>query len=315
MSSRTEPAAGVQLSRTAWHREAGRARRRENGRAYLLISVALLITGTLVLYPSAHSLVGSVFANQLGEADHPFVGLDNYRTVLTDRGFRTALINTFGYLVALSVLLFGIGLALATWLRALTGRVRTVAVAVIILPWAVPGTISGSLWALILNPTGSGLLNSALTQLGLIDTNVTWIHDPRIGTLMIGLMVAWSASPFAAIIFLAGLEGIPRELYESARVDRASQWQQFRSITLPLLRPAMALVALTGALSAIGLYDQVFVLVGNDPQRITLTGQVYLSAFQDFDFGFGYAASVLATGLSAFFAFVYLKFLYREVEY
>lgn len=312
MSSQTVRAAG--LRRTGVPARAA-ARRRENRRAYLLISVALLIIGSLVLYPSAHSLVGSFFANQLGEADHSFVGVANYRRVLTDSGFRTALTNTFGYLVALSILLFGIGLGLATWLRALSGRVRTVAITLVILPWAVPGTISGALWALILNPTGSGLLNSVLTKLGLISTNVTWIHDPRIGTLMIGVMVAWSAAPFAAIILLAGLEGIPQELYESAEVDRATRWQQFRHITLPLLRPAIALVALTGALSAIGLYDQVFVLVGNDPQRITLTGQIYLSAFQDFDFGFGYAASVLATVLSALFAFGYLKFVYREVEY
>jgi len=315
VSSQTARATSWRQSRASTSRSAGSARRRENRRGYLLISMALLIIGTLVLYPSAHSLVGSFFANQLGEVDHPFVGFANYRTVLSDAGFRTALANTFGYLVALSVLLFVIGLGLATWLRALSGRVRTAAITVVILPWAVPGTISGSLWALILNPTGAGLLNSVLTRLGLISTNITWIHDPRIGTLMIGVMVAWSAAPFAAIIFLAGLEGIPRELYESARVDRAGRWQQFHSITLPLLRPAMALVALNGALSAIGLYDQVFVLVGNDPERITLTGQVYLSAFQDFDFGFGYAASVLATALSALFAFGYLKFLYREVEF
>jgi ABC-type sugar transport system permease subunit len=289
--------------------------RRLDRRGYLLVSAAFLIIGALVLYPSAQSFVGSFFRYELGDPEHPFVGLDNYLTVLTDQGFLTALTNTVGYLIAISVLLFVSGMVIAVWLQRLRGKTRAVAVTLVVLPWAVPGTISGSLWSLILMPTTSGLLNSVLISAGLIHDPISWIQTPAGGTFFIGLMVVWSGAPFAAIILLAGLEGIPQELYEASTVDGATGVQRFFTITLPLLRPAMALVALSGALSAIGLYDQVFVLVGNDPARITLTGQVYLSAFQDFSFGFGYAASVIATLLSALFAWLYLRFIYRDVEY
>jgi ABC-type sugar transport system permease subunit len=98
-------------------------------------------------------------------------------------------------------------------------------------------------------------------------------------------------------------------------VDGANRLKQFVSITLPLLRPAIAIVLLNGAVLAIGLFDQVYVLVGLDPSRITIAGQMYLYAFRDFNFGFGFAASVIATAITAAISLVYLKLVYREEEY
>ncbi|MGN6741978.1 MAG: carbohydrate ABC transporter permease [Amnibacterium sp.] len=108
---------------------------------------------------------------------------------------------------------------------------------------------------------------------------------------------------------------MPREIYEQSLVDGATRSRQFASITLPLLRPALAIVLLNAAVLAIGLFDQVYVLVGLDPEKITIAGSMYLYAFRDFNFGLGFAASVVATAITAAISLVYLKVVYREEEY
>ncbi|MBO0810639.1 MAG: sugar ABC transporter permease [Microlunatus sp.] len=115
-----------------------------------------------------------------------------------------------------------------------------------ILPWAVPGAVSGILWSFILNPTGSGLLNSVLKSVGLISSYQAWLNKPVAGIIAIGLTAAWSGVPLGVIILLAGLEAVPKDIYEQSTVDGASLIQQFFLITLPLLRPAIAIVLLNG---------------------------------------------------------------------
>ena len=160
--------------------------------------------------------------------------------------------------------------------------------------------------------TALGLLFSGASMLlGGLSRSITLIA----GILVIAVTVAWSATPLGVIILLAGLEGIPRDLYEQSLIDGANRIKQFTSITLPLLRPAIAIVLLNGAVVSIGLFDQVYVLVGLDQSKVTLGGQIYVYAFRDFNFGFGYAASVIATLITAAISVVYLKLIYREEEY
>ncbi len=290
-------------------------RRRIDRLGLLLVAPSALVIVVLVLFPSSRSVFGSLHRYDLTDPNHGLNGVQNYRSILTDSDFQQSLRNTAGYFVVVSVLVLVIGIVMALWLQSLRGVVRAVALTVVVLPWAVPGTVSGVLWSFILNPTRTGLLNSVLKSLHLIGSYQAWLNKPVAGVFVIAITVAWSATPLGVVILLAGLEGIPRELYEQSLIDGANRIKQFTSITLPLLRPAIAIVLLTGAVLSIGLFDQVYVLVGLDPSKVTIAGQIYVYAFRDFNFGFGYAASVIATLITAAISLVYLKLIYREEEY
>lgn len=292
-----------------------RSRRRVNRLGLALVAPAFAVIAVLVLYPSISSIVGSFQRYELTDPNRSFSGFRNYVEVLTDPAFLQSLANTAGYFVVITLAVLLMGLATALWLQSLRGVWRAVALTVVVLPWAVPGTVAGVLWSFILNPTGAGLLNSVLKSLNLISGYQAWLNMPLAGIVVIGLTVAWSAAPLGVVVLLAGLEGIPREIYEQSLVDGAGRAKQFVSITLPLLRPALAIVLLNGAVLSIGLFDQVYVLVGLDPQKITVAGSMYLYAFRDFNFGFGFAASVIATAITAAISLVYLGLVYREEEY
>lgn len=297
----------------SFHRSA--TRRRVDRLGLLLVAPSALFIALLVLYPSIRSVIGSFQRYELTNPDRTFNGVQNYDSVLADTTFQQSLLNTAGYFVVVTVCVLLMGLVMALWLQSLHGVGRAIALTVIILPWSVPGAVAGVLWSFILNPTGTGLLNSVLKSLHLIGSYQAWLNMPVVGIVVIALTVAWSAAPLGVIILLAGLEGIPREIYEQSLVDGANRLKQFTSITLPLLRPAIAIVLLNSAVLSIGLFDQVYVLVGLDPSRITIAGQIYLYAFRDFNFGFGFAASVIATLMTAAVSLVYLKLVYREEEY
>lgn len=294
----------------------GRGRGRQTDLlGWLLVAPAGIVILVLVLYPTAISLIGSLQHYSLTDQDRSFIGLENYVDVLKDTAFQRSAVTTAMYFLAISVGVIVVGLGMALWLQTLKGRVRGLALCVIILPWAVPGTVSGLLWSFIFTPTGSGLLNSTLTSLRLIGGSQAWLNMPTLGPILIALTVVWGGAPLGVVIFLAALEGIPRDLYSQSLIDGAGPARQFWSISLPLLRPAMGIVLLNGATLAIGLFDQVYVLVGIDPSKMTIAGSMYLYAFRDFDFGLGYAAAVIAALITTLVAVVYLKGLYREVEY
>lgn len=281
----------------------------------LLVTPALAVIAILVIYPSVASIVGSFRRYQLTSQDHHFIGLNNYTTTLGNPSFRQTLLVTAEYFVVISIGVTVLGLVAALWIQSLRGWRRATALTIVVLPWAVPGSIAGLLWLFILNPTGSGLLNSILKSLHVISDYHVWLSEPVTSTIVIGLTVVWSATPLGVVILLAGLEGIPSDIYEQSAVDGATGVRRFVQITLPLLRPALAIVLLNGAVLAIGLFDQIFVLVGLDPTKITLTGQIYLYAFRDFNFGYAFALSVVATAITSFVSVLYLKTIYREVEY
>lgn len=288
--------------------------RRIDRQGYLLVGPAIAITLVLLLYPAVRSVIDSFRHYDLTDPDQGFAGLSNYSTVLTDPDFQRAILNTAGYLVVATACALVFGLVIALWLQRL-GRFRMVALTLVILPWAVPGTVAGALWSLIFNGTSSGLLNSVLETLGLIETNQAWLVKPYVGILFLALSFIWSMVPISVVILLAALEAVPRQLYEAAAVDGSSPIRTFFSITVPLLRPSIAIVLLNAGVMSIGLFDQIFVLAGSDPERMTAIGQVYLYAFRDFDLGLGLAASVLATMATMLLSAFYLRYVYREVAY
>jgi multiple sugar transport system permease protein len=286
---------------------------RRRGTLVLLLAPAFLIIGVLVLYPLGVSLWNSVHEDNALVFTHQFTGGRNYTLVLHDPAFLQAAMNTLGYLVVVTLGALVLGLGMAFFLHNVA-RFRAVALAIIVLPWAVPGIVTGALWSFIFNPV-NGLLNGVLQWLGVINSPHIWLEGRLTGIFFISLTLIWQITPICAVIFLAGLESIPRELYEEASVEGASAFDTLRLITLPLLRPSLAIGLLQASVLAIGIFDQIVVLAGYAPGSISVVMQLYLYAFRDFNFGLGMAASMIVTAGTLLVSLVYIKGVYREVSY
>jgi ABC-type sugar transport system permease subunit len=267
----------------------------------------------LVLYPLGVSLWDSLHEDNALVFTHQFTGMRNYSAVVHDPAFLQAGLNTLGYLVIVTVGALLLGLGMAFFLHNIA-RFRAVFLAIIVLPWAVPGIVTGALWSFIFNPV-NGLLNGLLQWMGVIHQPQVWLEGRFTGIFFISLTLIWQITPICAVIFLAGLESIPAELYEEAAVEGASAFGRLRRITLPLLRPSLAIGLLQASVLAIGIFDQIVVLAGYAPGSISVVMQVYLYAFRNFNFGLGMAASMIVTLSTLLVSLVYIKGVYREVNY
>jgi multiple sugar transport system permease protein len=272
----------------------------------------IVVIAGLNLLPLGFSIRDSLHHDSLLSQDHSYLGLKNYVGVLQDPAFQNAFQNTLEYLVLTVVLVLGFSVPIALWLQGVRRR-RGLVIALVLLPWAVPGTVNGELWALIFKPT-NGLLNGLLLKLHLIHTNVIWLQGAK-ALPVVTLTLVWQTVPIAALIVLAGLEYIPQELSEQARVDGAGSIRILRSITLPLLRPAIAITTVVSSIAAVGIFDQIYVLNGNAPTTISVVQQTYLYAFKVLDLGYAVSAAMIATVASVVISLVVLRVVYREVEF
>jgi len=219
-----------------------------------------------------------------------WVGLYNFAALAADPAWWEAVVNTLRF-AALSVSLeLGLGLGVALVLRrAFPGN--SVLRAVVLLPWAIPNVVSARMWAWMAHDV-YGVLNDLLLRAHLIAQPVPWLADAGTALAVIVTADVWKTTPFVALLLLAGLQAIPAGLYEAARVDGAGPWRCFRHVTLPLLRPAIAVALVFRLLDALRVFDVVYVLTGSS--HTTATVSVYarqqLIDFQDF--GYGSAASL-----------------------
>lgn len=280
-----------------------------------MVAPAVVIIAGLVLYPLFLSLVTSLRVdNVLFPGVHRFIGLTNYQNVLSDPSFQLAVRNTAIYFLAGSFGVLTGSLIIAMWLHNLSLKWRGFFLTVVILPWAVPGVVTGLLWSFIYNPT-TGLLNAILLDLHVINHDIVWLNHPGLNLLLIVIALLWQILPLTSVILLAGLESIPPSIYEAARVDGCHPWHAFTHITLPLIRPALAIAMVQTAVLTIGVFDQVYVLTGYDPSTKSVIIQTYLYAFQNLNLGQGISAAMLVTLGITVVGFIYLRFLYREVSY
>jgi len=288
-------------------------RRRGQVRPYVFITPLSLVLGVLVLYPLLLSLIDSVRVDNLLMSSNRFVGVANYVAVLRDPEFVSASIHTLGYFAFATVGAMAVGGAMAFWLHGLTRRARAGALVLVMVPWAVPGTVTGALWSFIYNPT-SGLLNGLLVGAGILRHPIVWIEGTK-GIVFISIALVWQVAPIVTILLLAALESIPGEIFEQAALDGAVSLKRFRHISIPLLLPAVAICLVETGILGLGAFDQVVVLSAYAPATLSVVMKIYQYAFTNLNFGEGIASSVLLTGGTLLISVIYLKAVYREVEY
>jgi multiple sugar transport system permease protein len=227
---------------------------------------------------------------------HEFVGVANYIRLAEDSRFWSACGTTL-YFTTVSVtaeLALGLGLALLLDQGARNGGPAWSRV-LILIPWAIPTVVSARMWEWLYHGE-YGLLNYLLVRTGLIAEPVNWLGDPTWAIHGAILMDVWKTTPFAAVLLLAGLQAIPRELSQAARVDGADAWTIFSRITLPLLLPIIVIVLIFRTMDAFRVFDAVYVLTGGGPGNSTETLSIYAykALFQTLQFGYG---SALATAM------------------
>jgi multiple sugar transport system permease protein len=262
----------------------------------ILLTPAFLFVACLALYPIGRVIWLSFFTQNLGTELQPqFSGTDNYVRLVNDGHYLTALRTSAVFTVLAVSAELVLGMALALLLNE-SFKGRGLARAAALVPWALPPAVLALAWKWVFNDQ-FGVFNDLLLRLHVIDQPIAWLGKP--GTALFSLLIAdvWKTTPFMTILLLAGLQNIPRGLYEAARMDGARAVASFRYITLPLLVPSIALALLFRSLQSFGIFDLPFVMTGGGPGGATETVAIYTysTCLRYLDFGYGSAMIVGTT--------------------
>jgi trehalose/maltose transport system permease protein len=233
-----------------------------------------------------------------------FVGVLNYYYLLQDPDWWNAVWNTLVFTAVSLTVETILGLAIALALNA-HFRGRGLLRAAVLIPWAIPTVVSAQMWNWMYHDV-FGVINHALMGLGLISTPIAWTASPDTALLAVILVDIWKTTPFMALLLLAGLQMLPQECYESARVDGVHPVKVFLKVTLPLLKPALMVAIIFRALDALRIFDLIYVMNGNnkDTMSMSVYARQQLVDFQDV--GYGSAAATLLFLIIALFTVIYL---------
>jgi ABC-type sugar transport system permease subunit len=304
-----------------------RARLSESLFAWLLILPAILAIVLIVVFPLAYSLWMSFADVNLLRTTGPalevfgvriplfrFVGLKNYARLLEDPLYWSSLWRTLYFVAAFVVeaTLVGLGMALVLQER-FAGR--PLMRSVLLIPWSLSRVVVGLLWIGILDRE-FGALNGLLHNAGLIENYVSFFKDGFSALNVLVSVYMWNQAPFATILFLAGMQSIPEELYMAAEADGAGYWQRFRHVTLPALRGILFLVLVVSTVNGFLMLDLIFVLTMGGPasDTTTISWLGYQTAFSFFKFGPGTAVLYTLTAMCLILTFVYHRLLNRSPD-
>ncbi|MYN06746.1 carbohydrate ABC transporter permease [Pseudoduganella aquatica] len=277
---------------------------------YLFLLPACGIVGMFVIYPALQAIALS-FTSFNMITPPAFAGLANYRTLWEDPFFWSALRNTLLYLALVVPVLVTLPIFLAMLVnRALPGI--TLFRAALYLPAITSLVISGLIWKWVYEE--KGILNYFLLATGLTDNPVAFLTDPAHALFSVMAVTVWGGMGYYMVIYLAGLQSIPRHLYEVAEVEGVSKWQQTLHITIPLLKPSVAVVTVMSSISAMKVFEEVYVMTQGGPldSSKTLVYYIYQSAFEEFDMGYASAIGVVLFGITLVFSLINLRLLGRK---
>jgi ABC-type sugar transport system permease subunit len=275
----------------------------------------LLILAWPVLYAGWLSL-HDVSLRHLRTGEFPFAGLANYARLFGDEIFWLTLRNTVvfvGVSVALEVV---IALAVALIIDDDRVRLSRVTRVLLLVPWGVPPVVNGLLWAFIFN-TQYGYLNRALLAVGVIGEPVNWLGHPQLAMGAVIAAYVWRTTPFNILLYHAGMRGIPRDYYEAAEVDGASGWRKRWHITLPLLRPIIAVSLILRTTFGFMVFDEIFAITQGGPGNATWVAAwyTYRAAFQPpFNVGLGAASAWVMALILAVAGVAYVRMVGRRLE-
>lgn len=276
---------------------------------FAYLSPTILLLAVLSLLPIGMVFYYSMMSNVIMEKNPLFVGLDNYGELLGDDVFREAIGNTL-YFTGMSVvfhLLLGLSFALLLNTKLLHPLTRALFRVIYVLPWVFTATIIAILWRLMLNP--NGIINYLLLWSELASTKIEWLSSKQIALHAVTFINIWAGYPFYMVSLLAGLQGIPDQLYEAGTMDGATGPQLFRYITLPQLRPIILSLAMLDFIWTMHQFTLIWMTTGGGPIHVTemLSTFTYKLAFSSYKFSHASASAFIILALSMFVAFFYVR--------
>jgi multiple sugar transport system permease protein len=276
----------------------------------LIPTVGLLFI--LNIFPFVYSVIVSFTSYNTFGKSTGFAGFDNYLHIFQDIKFWTSLGITVLYtvLVVSIEMVIGLTMALLLWKEAkFQGILRWV----LIIPMMLSPLLVGIIWRLMLN-TDMGIINYMLEGLGF--SRINWTGEPLLAFLSVVLVDVWQWTPMCFLIILAGLQSLPQDPYEAARIDGASRTQIFRDITLPLLKPVLLVALLIRSMDAFRIFDQIFVITQGGPGQATETISLlmYKTAYKFSQFGIASAGLFIVMVLTVWFSKALIKRLNNQLE-
>lgn len=278
--------------------------------AWLFLAPYLIFYSWFMLYPIIKGFIISLFEWTIGN-ERTFVGLGNYKTMFQDSFFWEALRNTLYFVIISTPTLVVTGILLALIVNARlkgTGFLRSA----FFLPHILSISVTSSIWVFVLQPY-TGLLTSVLKTFG-VTTEIFWLNSTNLAWVSILLATVWWTVGFNMVLFLAGLQEIPDDLYEAARIDGANSWHCFRYITLPSLKGVILLVVVLQSIASFKLFGQSYLMTNGGPgtSTRTLVQYIYETGFHKNDMGLASAMSYVLFLIMIIFAVVQFKFLAKK---
>lgn len=306
----------------ATHNEQGDIMKRKNAivykkkevrTAWMMMLPALIVLAAIAVYPIIRTFWLSFHEMNLKrpQTGFPLIGLGNYAKILTDARAGTDILFTLRFTVVTVLLEMVIGFAAALIMnRAFKGRglVR----AAILVPWAIPTSVSAMMWKFIYNDQ-YGMFNDILYRLHIIQAYKAWLSTSSGSFMALVITDVWKTAPYMALLILAGLQMIPNELYESAKLDGANAVQRFTNVTLPLAKRSLLVALLFRTLDAFRVFDLVSVLTGGANGTESIAVYAYKQIMTFLDFGYGSALAVLIFLIVFAISAVYMFFLNGEL--
>ncbi len=280
--------------------------------AWLLVLPALAVFAFYITYPLIHTLILSAYSWSALNPVKTFEGMGNYAELVHDPTLRTALWNNLLWIILSLVLQLPLAMLLAVGIGSALRRHRILRT-VFFSPLIVPAVAVGLIWTLFYDPN-FGALNALLESLRLDGLVRGWLGDPRLATPCIIAVSCWRYTGFHMMILLAGLQAIPEDIYEAARIDGASAWRTFRHITLPLMKRIMLVDALLISVGSVKIFDLIWVMTEGGPNHASevLATYMYRSAFSDDRMGYSAAIATVMLALTLIATVVYLRLTRRE---
>jgi ABC-type sugar transport system permease subunit len=281
---------------------------------FVLLVPALASIGAISVYPVLLGLWLSFRDTTLASPTDTFIGLGNYRQIVSDGQFWNAWIHTIQFTSASTLLETSLGLMIALVLSE-RFRGRGIVRAAMLVPWAIPTVVTSKMFGWLFDGQ-NGIVNYLLRSVGILQHNVNWYGSPDFALATIIIADVWKTTPFMALLLLAGLQTIPDSLAEASVIDGASAWQRFWYVRLPLLTPTLLIASMFRALDAFRIFDLVYVLTGGGPADATevLSTFTYKNLFSALQVGYGSTLSTIMFITEIVIAVIFGVFLLRKMR-
>lgn len=287
----------------------GSLEKTETRDAWIMLSPAIIVLCIVAVYPILRTFWLSVHEMVLTDpsSGYPFVGLKNYTQIFQDKRAIASIVFTLKFTVCTVVLELVLGFVAALVMNN-TFKGRGFVRAAILVPWAIPTSVSALMWKFIYNDQ-YGMFNDILVRLHLIDKYQAWLSTANGSFMALIITDVWKTAPYMALLILAGLQMVPDELYESAKIDGANIIQRFFSITLPIVKETVLVALLFRTLDAFRVFDLISVMTGGANGTESVSLYAYNNLMKFLDFGYGSALAVMIFVVVFIISMIYMHFM------